>query len=290
MHETTGFRPLLDQWTAQLHASAGLRVWSVIVTIFGDAILPRGGVSSAATLQDICASLGIGHGALRTALSRLVSDGWLVSERRGKFAFYRLSPQADAASRHAAPRIYGRQIDDDFCLLVNEPGRADRDVTFAAALRAIGFEKIATGLHTGHRGRLGDLDAAIATECIVVTLTQGRPPAWVADAIEGPADDWNQLTVRAMTLSITAADCTPSDAFLARTILLHEWRRLILRVPDVPASWIAPDSPRARCRDAVASLYRQLWSPSERYLDSRGELAASQGETLSHRFSYSASG
>ncbi|MCP4183007.1 MAG: hypothetical protein GY761_06780 [Hyphomicrobiales bacterium] len=48
-----------------------------MVTIFGDAIVPRGDVMRPGALQQITDHIGISNNALRTAMSRLASDGWL---------------------------------------------------------------------------------------------------------------------------------------------------------------------------------------------------------------------
>src|SRR5262245_51763084 len=53
------------------------RTWSVIITVFGDAIVPRGGAVWLGTLVSFFAALGIGDGVVRTAMSRLAADGWL---------------------------------------------------------------------------------------------------------------------------------------------------------------------------------------------------------------------
>ena len=58
----------LDQLIADWHENDTLRVWSVIITLFGDAILPRGGAVSSQTVQAIMQRLGIESGAVRTCL------------------------------------------------------------------------------------------------------------------------------------------------------------------------------------------------------------------------------
>ena len=75
--------PLIDQ----LHKDGRLRVWSLVITIFGDAIQPRGGRVSTARLQEILERMRIEPGALRTALSRLAKEGWVIREREGGAVF-----------------------------------------------------------------------------------------------------------------------------------------------------------------------------------------------------------
>ena len=60
------------------------RTWSVIITVFGDAIVPRGGSVWLGTLVRFFAALDIGDGVVRTAVSRLAADGWLERSRVGR--------------------------------------------------------------------------------------------------------------------------------------------------------------------------------------------------------------
>ena len=90
----------------RLHGSGRLRVWSVIVTIFGDAVAPRGGKVALATLQEIVTRLRIEPGALRTAMSRLAGDGWVARERQGRNSFFSLDERGRDAFDLATRRIY----------------------------------------------------------------------------------------------------------------------------------------------------------------------------------------
>ena len=75
--------PVLDL-VHRINDSKKLRVWSLIITYFGDAVVPRGGAVSARTVQQILARMGIESGAVRTAFSRLTNDGWVVREKIGR--------------------------------------------------------------------------------------------------------------------------------------------------------------------------------------------------------------
>ena len=71
------------------------RTWSIVITIYGDAIVPRGGAVWLGTLEAILAAMEIGGGVVRTAMSRLAADGWL--ERRLPAALGRAVPAGAAA-------------------------------------------------------------------------------------------------------------------------------------------------------------------------------------------------
>ncbi len=75
----------------QFHARKPARIWSLIVTLYGDAIVPRGGSLWIGSLIEIMALFRIDAGHVRTAVSRLSSDGWLASTKRGRASYYRLT-------------------------------------------------------------------------------------------------------------------------------------------------------------------------------------------------------
>ena len=62
-------------------------------------------------------------------------------------------------------------------------------------------------------------------------------------------------------------DITPLDALAIRCLLIHEWRRIALRLHPVPKRLLPSDWPEAECRQLVAYLYRMLLMPSEIWLD-----------------------
>src|SRR5690348_13934896 len=88
------------------------RTGSIVITVFGDAIVPRGGSVWLGTLLGFFAALDIDSGVVRTAMSRLAADGWLEREKVGRNSFYRLAEKGretfDTATRH----IYDPQASD----------------------------------------------------------------------------------------------------------------------------------------------------------------------------------
>jgi phenylacetic acid degradation operon negative regulatory protein len=59
----------------------------------------------------------------------------------------------------------------------------------------------------------------------------------------------------------------PADALVARTLLIHEFRRVVLRDPALPSALLPPDWPGRVARALAAQIYERLVPASERYLD-----------------------
>ena len=80
------------------------RTGSIVITVFGDAIVPRGGSVWLGTLLAFFEAIDIDSGVVRTAMSRLAADGWLERHKVGRNSFYRLVKKGrqtfDTATRH----------------------------------------------------------------------------------------------------------------------------------------------------------------------------------------------
>ena len=87
-----------------------LRSGSLVVTIFGDAIMPRGGAIALGSLIELTAPFGLNERLVRTAVSRLAQEGWLEAHRVGKLSEYRLSQDGRERFAEATQRIYGAAL------------------------------------------------------------------------------------------------------------------------------------------------------------------------------------
>jgi phenylacetic acid degradation operon negative regulatory protein len=98
-----------------------LRAGSLITTVFGDAIAPRGGNVWLGSLIAAMSDFGIGERLVRTSVFRLARDGWLQSEQVGRRSYYSLSEDGRVRFDQATQRIYGspaRDWDGQWCLLL----------------------------------------------------------------------------------------------------------------------------------------------------------------------------
>lgn len=255
----------------------GPNAGSLVVTIFGDSIAPRGGTIAYASLAAIVAPLGINDSQLRTALSRLVAEGWLVSRRDGKRAFYALAPAGAARTEEAARRIYAA------------PGAKRRGLwrvaLFAQARPAdrrkfewIGFAAAGPAIMVHPDADQAALDSVLASlpasRRPVIVSGEGGPDAAARALVERLWDlkslgrAWSDFVKRWGRRARDARD--PAAALRARTLLIHEFRRVALRDPGLPEALLPRDWPGARARAAVAGLYRRLVPASEAWLDAHG--------------------
>src|SRR5262249_45471984 len=82
------------------------RTGSIIITVFGDAIVPRGGAVWLGTLLGFCEALDMEASGVRAAMSRLTADGWFERSKLGRNSFYRLVQRGRQTFETATRHIY----------------------------------------------------------------------------------------------------------------------------------------------------------------------------------------
>ena len=115
----------IEPLLTHLHNQGRLRVWSLIITFFGDSILAKGGEVEASRIKALMQAMNIEAGTLRTALSRLTNDNWLERYKIGKSTIYRLSDKGLKEFGPASELIYSSQSRVSFhsrnTLFLNSP-------------------------------------------------------------------------------------------------------------------------------------------------------------------------
>src|SRR5438045_9062627 len=82
---------------------------SALFDLYGDYLRPRGGRAEVAALVRLLAPLGIAAPAVRTAVSRMVRQGWLQPLRLPTGPGYGITPKAARRLDAAGARIYRTQ-------------------------------------------------------------------------------------------------------------------------------------------------------------------------------------
>src|ERR1700760_2077585 len=136
------------------------RTGSIVITLFGDAIVPRGGAVALATLLEFFETLDINATVVRTAMSRLTADGWFERSKIGRNSFYRLVQKGRLTFDIATKHIYDPPPSDwtgrfELLLIGNAEDRdASRD-----ALQNAGFGSPVPGVWGAPAGRGGGCPA-----------------------------------------------------------------------------------------------------------------------------------
>jgi len=244
------------------------RVRSLLITIYHDLILPRGGEIGITALQRIFEVLGLEPGAVRTAVSRLVADGWLVRRRDGRASYYRLVESLVHDTTDGARRVYaarGRMSSVNWMLVHCQDAEAHG---VAAKLLEAGFLTPVRDVFLWPLVRPAPQDV-IPSDAIVTRGVLGLGPAHrqalcppdTAAAYRALSRDIVQ--VRA---DLEAGTLTMERAIALRLLLIHRWQGILLSHPELSAETEPTDWPSEETRAQVAGLYRAVLPLSEAWL------------------------
>ncbi|MEC7258110.1 MAG: PaaX family transcriptional regulator C-terminal domain-containing protein [Pseudomonadota bacterium] len=233
-----------------LHGEGRLRLWSLVITAFGDLVQHRGGEISTARLKLLMGRIGVEQGTLRTALSRLGQDGWVSSTRQGRLSLYRLTPEGLAKFGPATTRIYAPPragaVDRWRLSVVPQPGGSAQIALTPAD------------------------EAAPESALAVVGTLEQLTPEWRAGLITAPHRAALLALERDLDSLAGAAEPDPLGAAAARMLLIHRWRRIVLRYPEYPPEILPQGTPLPDARARVAQAYARLAAPAEDWLHSTG--------------------
>lgn len=272
-------RDLLDGLT--------IRAKSLIVTIFGDAIAPHGGTVWLGSLIELVKPFDLSERLVRTAALRLAKDGWLTWQMVGRRSYYSLTESGrrrfdDAHRRIYAPPRQGwdgrwRLVLSDFGL--TDPGQRE---TLRRELGWMGFGALAPGvaIHPtvdldAVRHVLQDLD--LIDRVVILTaatddLAQRPPlPALVRGCwdLERLAEDYAGFLARfrpAFHALDGRDDLDPELCLILRILVIHEYRRLLLRDPQLPEELLPADWAGSAARLLTRNIYRLCEAAAETHL------------------------
>ncbi|KZL26947.1 Transcriptional repressor PaaX [Pseudovibrio sp. Ad37] len=265
----------------RFHAQKPIRSWSMIISIFGDCVAPRGGELWMGNITEIMQMVGINSGVVRTAMSRLATDGWLERTRIGRNSFYRLTKMGRETFDQATPRIYARGPANGngnwiTAILSEGEGRAER----REHLTDQGFGVIAPNVLIKP-----DIGQQLPKSSEKVVFMQSKAPsdkavqlarqAWNLESLQQGYREFieNYGGLQALLECGSRAPIAPETALIIRIILIHDLRRLVLRDPELPLQALPDKWEGSVARELAAGIYNTLRDHGEVWLDSNAKNA-----------------
>ncbi len=278
-HVTTPVRGGLRQ-TARVHAR------SALFDLWGDHVRHRGGRAPVAAVVRLLAALGINEPAVRTAVSRMVRQGWLEPVRTPGGPGYALTDRARDRLDDSARRIY--RVPDAHAwdghwhvvVLPSLPSRSSRD-RVRAALGFLGYAPLQGDTWIAPR-RSSDLTASLAAEDVAVhgfdavpdeeeTGIGGTDPVtlarsvWDLDALAQAYEKWHDEALG--WVADAGPDAGDEQQFAARSQLVHEWRKFLFQDPGLPGELLPPDWPGHRAAALFDRESARLAPAAARFVD-----------------------
>jgi phenylacetic acid degradation operon negative regulatory protein len=235
------------------HTAGGETARGLLFTVLGEFVLPSGGSAWTSAFIDVLGRLGVEEKACRQALMRTAADGWLIADRAGRRASWRLTSQGVQLLTEGTERIYGFTAsrtawDGRWLMILARTPETERQARHRLRTRLAwtGFGSPAPGVWLSpdpalrpeaerilaDAGLLADAHIFLAAHAGGGQLAALIGQAWDLGAIERRYEDF--LT--------EFEDGGTADPLARQTELVHAWRRFpwldpVLPAPLLPAGW-----------------------------------------------------
>lgn len=292
MSVETACRKLLTEFRSRPRLRSG----SLITTVFGDAIAPRGGTVWLGSLINIMADFGVSERLVRTSVFRLVQDDWLQSKQIGRRSYYSLTDQGHERFTQATHRIYGTPKgywDGDWCLILLSMLDAANKDKVRRECGWLGFGSMSANVLAHPSPDLGELDITLrrlgVSDRLVVmrgqtiksenAMRELARSCWRLDEIDSRYEQFVQRfrpLIKALSSPGKTArqpQLSEKSAFLVRTLLIQEYRKVLLRDPWLPAELLPANWYGTAAYQLCRNLYRVVYAKADTYLDDAVETA-----------------
>jgi phenylacetic acid degradation operon negative regulatory protein len=250
---------------------------SALFDLYGDHLLSRGGVAPIASVVQLLSALEIAAPAVRTAVSRMVSQGWLDPAKIDGASAYRLTPRAERRLREAAARIYrtdsapwdghwhlislGRVADrvsrdrlrNGLTYLGYAPLRDDTWISPRASAEADSLIDAESASARRFTARFDGVDATLTAEAWDLGALGADYARWLGEArqVVRRLDRRPAASNGTAAGSSSIAEDRDRQAFIVRSTLVHEWRKFLFRDPGLPRDLLPDEWPG----DAAAAFF-----------------------------------
>ena len=267
-----------------------LRAGSLITTVFGDAIAPRGGTVWLGSLISAMAEFGVSERLVRTSVFRLAKDGWLQSQQLGRRSYYSLTDEGRERFEQATHRIYGEPVahwdGQWYLVLLSALDAAARDIV-RKECGWLGFGAMSADVLAHPAPDLAELDVTIRRLDVDDTLGVMRSQtvrseaamrklarnSWNLDDIDGRYRDFVERFRPVHRALARSGKLSPKQAFIIRTLLIQEYRKVQLRDPWLPADLLPADWHGHAAYQLCRNLYRAVCEQADAFLDGIMETA-----------------
>lgn len=227
------------------------RVWSLLVTVFGELAQDDNARISGAMLRHLSDLIGLKPEAVRVALHRLRKENWIESHRSGRNSDYSLTDWGRAQSAAASPRIYAtRALVDHASLVVLEPGHAMSGAEVEGVF--VSSNLLITSRHAASEN-------AFSTPLEVpVSLPDWMTRKLLDEGILQYAEKFDATLAKFNALLNAENALGPHECAVLRILVVHGWRRIALKTPILP-DYVFPDTwPIKRCRQKVFEVLQKI--------------------------------
>lgn len=296
----------LDEFLRQRMQNGNISTTALLVTFFCDVVTQHGGEIWLGSLIKALTPLGINERLTRTSVFRLVQDGWLESRKQGRRSFYSLTRTGQNYYQRAAARIYASKQTEwggNWSLLFTSMVPEKKREALNRGLLWLGYGRIAAGVFALPHNQREVLDELLADLCLDNTVVHMQAQTNDAENLKKLVlsrwhlDELQSLYREFISQYLNAGKALkkqpPPDGqsqLLLRVLLIHEYRRILLRDPELPAEMLPENWGGYSARTLAARLYRKLVSPTTHWVNrelfkSESEIGTGPENLILDRFS-----
>lgn len=273
-------RPL-QSFLQQRMQDANISSTPLVFTFFCDVVTQHGGEIWLGSIVHALAPLGINERLTRTAVFRLAQDGWLESRKQGRRSYYRLTETGQHYYQRAANRIYASENpawDGVWTLLFVSLVAEEKRQALHRGLSWLGFGQMATTVYALPRkdhspltellNDLGLKDRVVQMQAQaegVKSLQQLVMSRWRLDELRQRYREFTSLYGKAQKALTDKAEPCAHSVFLLRIMLLHEYRRILLKDPELPVAMLPANWEGRAAQTLVGVIYRQIAAQTTRW-------------------------
>ena len=248
---------------------------SALFDVYGDHLHDRGHQAPVAGLIRLLDPVGVAAPAVRTAISRMVSEGWLEPVALEGGRGYRATDRAIRRLDEAADRIY-RQTDRTWdgswqLVFVTPPHDRAARVRLRADLAFVGYAELAADVWVSpfpRRELTSVLQHSGGTARTAHADRFDPPPteAWDLSALRTAYDAWPAAALATVQRHERTHDDPDKAAFAARFHLVHEWRKFLFADPGLPDELLPRDWPGRSASEAFDREAKRLKPAADRFV------------------------
>lgn len=267
----------------------GTNTQSMIFTIYGDYIRNYGSKIWIGSLIRLLKEFGHNEQGVRVAVSRMVKQGWIQSEKQGNKSYYFLTDRGVQRMDEAANRIYKmkpNEWDGKWRILmytIPEDKRQLRD-DLRKELLWSGFGSFSSGCWISPNDLEKQINRLIEKydidEYVDFFISEYKGPkenqslvekSWQLEEIENKYEEFIEKYSKQFIVHqsiISRGEMSDADCFVERTNLVHEYRKFLFIDPGLPKELLPTKWNGNHAALLFSQYYQVLAEPASRFFES----------------------
>ncbi|MBY5944187.1 phenylacetic acid degradation operon negative regulatory protein PaaX [Photobacterium rosenbergii] len=268
---------------------------SLVVTFLGDYLCHSGGGIWMGSLINFMESLGFNQRFVRSSVFRLKQDGWLDVKKSGRKSYYFMTPERFDEIRAANKKIYSVEKlgwDGKWNIIHISSSTQNDSKQHGKYLARFGFGTLDKGIYIqADQNQLDHVDiekiakhfpeSHIFTQTSLYSTAMGNEQelvrkAWdlsrLNDDYKAFCDMFNPVWQELKDISVD--EVSPEECFKLRLLLVHFYRRIIIRDPLLPAELLPDNWAGGIAQSLAMNIYKKIHLQGRNYVSEHGETVA----------------